>query len=569
VGTDDKINPVEQKPPDLVELAKNYLWAFLRRTFGPRVAVIIFLTIAAALYFHSEIAVIVSDVHAQVVQWWPLPKANSAIFTVAIARLEDDDKKTNIEPMLAQDLKELTGIAVLEFPRTITADSANEIQADRAKAREWLKQSGAQVLIWGKVLTAGGRSVPQLYWTTSEGATPKKPSDRYGLDENLRLPSVFLSDLSDILHLLVVTQSSAFNAEEGHFLADRLRPFIERVRRLLEGEAVKNWTAEDIARTKSILANALVTVGEQGGDNKSLSEAIHLYKESSLSGFTRQQHPLDWARVQYHLGTALRALGERESDTQHLNDAVAAFRASLEERTRVRGPLDWAATQNGLGNALRSLGERESGTQHLTEAVTAYRAALEEWTRGRVPLYWAGTQNNLGSALWALGERESGTEHLTEAMTAYRAALEEWTRGRVPLYWAGTQNNLGNALTDLGERESGTQHLTEAVTAYRAALEELPPGHVPFNWAVTQTGLGNALRVLGNRTHNVKQLCLALGDHVSAWQVFSEEASPNYAFSAAVDAKLDVNAIHDQSLGTAPPCLQTYSVDLKQMGVQN
>jgi hypothetical protein len=32
-------------------------------------------------------------------------------------------------------------------------------------------------------------------------------------------------------------------------------------------------------------------------------------------------------------------------------------------------PLDWAATQSNLGNALVTLGERESGTAHLTEAV--------------------------------------------------------------------------------------------------------------------------------------------------------------------------------------------------------
>ena len=88
-------------------------------------------------------------------------------------------------------------------------------------------------------------------------------------------------------------------------------------------------------------------------------------------------------------------------------------------------PLDWAMTQNNLGNALRTLGERESGTARLEEAVAAYRAALEEWTRERVPLDWAMTQNNLGTALWTLGERESGTARLEEAVAAYRAALEE------------------------------------------------------------------------------------------------------------------------------------------------
>ena len=87
-------------------------------------------------------------------------------------------------------------------------------------------------------------------------------------------------------------------------------------------------------------------------------------------------------------------------------------------------PLDWAMTQNNLGTALSRLGERESGTARLEEAVAAYRAALTEWTRERVPLQWAMTQNNLGTALRSLGERESGTARLEEAVAAYRAGAD-------------------------------------------------------------------------------------------------------------------------------------------------
>ena len=194
-----------------------------------------------------------------------------------------------------------------------------------------------------------------------------------------------------------------------------------------------------------------------------------------------------------NLGIALWTLGERESGTARLEEAVAAYRAALEEWTRERVPLDWATTQNNLGNALQTLGERESGTARLEEAVAAYRAALEERTRERVPLDWAMTQNNLGNALQTLGERESGTARLEEAVAAYRAALEERTRERVPLDWAMTQNNLGNALQTLGERESGTARLEEAVAAYRAALEERTRERVPLDWAMTQNNLGTAL----------------------------------------------------------------------------
>jgi hypothetical protein len=60
--------------------------------------------------------------------------------------------------------------------------------------------------------------------------------------------------------------------------------------------------------------------------------------------------------------------------------------------TRARVPLDWAATQMTLGTALAALGERESGTARLEEAVAAYlrilwhqrlTAALDRPARGQ------------------------------------------------------------------------------------------------------------------------------------------------------------------------------------------
>ncbi len=83
-----------------------------------------------------------------------------------------------------------------------------------------------------------------------------------------------------------------------------------------------------------------------------------------------------------------------------------AYRAALEEMTRERVPLDWAATQANLGTALSMLGERESGTARLEEAVVAYRAALKERTREHVPLQWAMTLGNEGVTLRMIAERK-------------------------------------------------------------------------------------------------------------------------------------------------------------------
>ena len=294
---------------------------------------------------------------------------------------------------------------------------------------------------------------------------------------------------------------------------------------LAERMAVSAQDSRERGAAGNLLGLALWRLGERESGTARLEEAVAAY-HAVLAERTRDRAPLDWAMTQNNLGTALQTLGERESGTARLEEAVAAYRAVLEEWTRDRVPLDWAMTQNNLGTALQTLGERESGTARLEEAVAAYRAVLEEWTRDRVPLDWAMTQNNLGAALRTLGARESGTARLEEAVAAYRAALAERTRERAPLDWAMTQNNLGAALQTLGERESGTARLEEAVAAYRAALAERTRDRVPLQWATTQNNLGTALARLGERESGTARLEEAVAAYRAALAERTRDRAP-------------------------------------------
>jgi tetratricopeptide (TPR) repeat protein len=246
------------------------------------------------------------------------------------------------------------------------------------------------------------------------------------------------------------------------------------------------------------LGVALQELGDRESGTTRLDQAVEAFREA-LKERTREHVPLDWAMTQHNLGAVLQTLGDRESGTARLDEAVAAYREALKERTRERVPLQWAMTQNNLGNALQTLGTRESGTTRLDEAVAAYLEALKERTRERVPLQWAMTQNNLGNALAALSAHESGTARLDEAVAAYREALKEGTRERAPLRWAMTQNNLGIALRLLGERESGITRLEEAVMAFREALKEYTHERVPLDWAMGTGNHGRALAHLADR----------------------------------------------------------------------
>ena len=134
-------------------------------------------------------------------------------------------------------------------------------------------------------------------------------------------------------------------------MADQLTPFITRVRRLLD----KNVGRPGWSDVQFLLGNALLTVGKQTGMSKPLEEAVTAY-HATLTEWTHERMPLQWAMTQNNLGIALQALGEREPGTTRLEEAIAAYHEALKERTRECVPLLWAATQNNLGTALLELG---------------------------------------------------------------------------------------------------------------------------------------------------------------------------------------------------------------------
>jgi hypothetical protein len=92
--------------------------------------------------------------------------------------------------------------------------------------------------------------------------------------------------------------------------------------------------------------------------------------------------------------------------------------------TRERVPLDWAQTQNNLGVALKDLGELESGTARLEEAVAAYRAALQERTRERVPLQWGASFGNQGVAMMLIADRTKDRALAAAALRQIQTAYE-------------------------------------------------------------------------------------------------------------------------------------------------
>lgn len=140
--------------------------------------------------------------------------------------------------------------------------------------------------------------------------------------------------------------------------------------RLVEGQ-----DAQLALRYKQSETTALTNHGYYRGDNAALVRAIATGREAlRMAGGFGERGRQAW--MQSDLGDAVRILGGRESGKARLEEAVAIYRAALEERTRERVPLDRAWTQSRLGDALGALGDafiargdQENGTARLASSL--------------------------------------------------------------------------------------------------------------------------------------------------------------------------------------------------------
>jgi hypothetical protein len=250
---------------------------------------------------------------------------------ILLAKIDGDGNDSH-RRTLAETIRREFGDAV-EMTRWTTAlplIDGHEYDAERgayATAQRWLREKRCDVLLAGreKGKNAAGETVLSLQFITAEHESEKTGS--YKLSDTLDLPVGFVSDLGAAIAAHIMMSASVAVQMQGHFLvppmraaADRFGPIIRQL-----NPAFDSVTRGSLLHSYALICNA---IGVQAGSSSELATAVDTYREA-LKEWTRERVPLDWATTQNNLGTALATLGERESGTARLDEAVEAFREAL------------------------------------------------------------------------------------------------------------------------------------------------------------------------------------------------------------------------------------------------
>ena len=330
-------------------------------------------------------------------QWRERPQRAKDGFRLVLCWLEKDRIGSDTDTV-AQAFTGIDGVVLVRSACIVTASGAGDEwrPAMQNSARTVLERWKADLAIVGRVKRSG--EVLSLWFVPRMGESTLRRGDVPYKLENVTLGTDFHNDLRAQLTAIAFASVGpvADTEKRNQVLGKGLRDATDKLSRLISGRTV------GMGAHRSVLCSLL--------------------------------------------GLALKTLGESETGTMRLEQAVEAHRNALSEDMRKLAPLGWAATLSGLAGTLVALGSRERNTDRIKEAIETYHSGLKECTRERAPFQWAEMQNNLGNALASLGQRESGTDRLKQALEAYEAALEVYTRQRNSLQWATTQNNLGTVV---------------------------------------------------------------------------------------------------------------------------
>jgi CHAT domain-containing protein len=257
------------------------------------------------------------------------------------------------------------------------------------------------------------------------------------------------------------------------------------------------------------------TVGERS-DN--IEEAIAAY-EASLELLTQKTDTRTWAEAQKRLGEAYRDR-TRGDPAEDLERTIDGFECALKVLIQHAFPDEWAALQHELGDAFldRIKGDRAENMEH---AIRAFENALIVFTPEAFPDAYATVQSNLASA-YLHRIRGELAENFEKAIAACDKALTVFTPESHPMEWAQTMGNRGNAYSF---RICGVRadNIEQAIADNEAALKIFPSGST--SWAKTEGNLAKCYseRIRGERAENIEWAIAACN---TALSVFTHEAYP-------------------------------------------
>ena len=184
--------------------------------------------------------------------------------------------------------------------------------------------------------------------------------------------------------------------------------------------------------------------------------------------------PLTWVQLAMLRGATRAALGELDGDLNEIAGAVNDLVAVLDQVTKDHSPLDWARVQQSLASALQTMGEAAECDRAFDQAARCYAQAMTVFvdqpalTEGPIAMH------NRAQCLIRSAELRGDLKALASAEIALRADLAASKPAKDPVAWGVRQLSFARlyearaniAGHDRAEDAAAAQALTAALEVF-------------------------------------------------------------------------------------------------------
>ncbi len=424
------------------------------------------------------------------------PTGNSGLrpFIVVLAAL-DGDLNNEARGSLAMALSGRAGI-ITKMPNTpVTLQepaTSTTLAMALVKVRQVLADEHADLVVWGAVVADGVR----IYFTPSSG-DESRPTG-FALASRMELPRLLDPTMADLFHAVVASSIEASTPAQREMIS-QLVPAAASVLDVVTKRLPSGLTPRQQASLMVACGHIAWAVGAVTGQMEWLEKADTAYQAAQRRLLPKDKIPTDDAVLLRHRAGVLMAKAEKLATEKSWDEAVAAYRVSINALPRVSFPTEWANEQNRLGLALYRYDLKMARTDLLTEAIDAFRAALTIYSYAEHPRRWAEIMHNLAQALQVYGDQSKDVGMPNRTIEACRAILQVRTRDTDPLGWASTMNTLGTCLFLRDKHAGKSEGLEEAEGSLRAAADTWRICGAVKMAAVAEKNLGHIQRLTKQR----------------------------------------------------------------------
>lgn len=414
-----------------------------------------------------------------------LPRADPTKFAVVVADFDNDESR-EFRRVVMEGLKEIEGIQILALERPIpyapsdTEDARAERQQITSKV---LRQSAAQILVWGTVLRIGDARVLKLFWETEPAVAASEPFTRHEFQHSLELPESLRNRLADVLGLVVARFRCELDAGARPIRAQELLRYISRVDRLIHPEDLHPLLdTHQRAQVADAQTDAYLALSNRMKSDLPIVSAM-MSLEKLLQHTSQTDSPLDQASLEFDLGACAHVLGFWKAEPLKsilFEKALMHLQVAQTLYSNVQTLSHWAVThmliafvEHSRANAQLSPPLRLA---YLSHSVAAAKAALNVYPRTGAfqEPRWL-TTIILGCSLMLIGNEQHDAASWREAAAVFMEATAQISFERWPSGWVFAQYDAAALAGRLWQTEHNVADLLNAETRFRT-LVNLPPG---------------------------------------------------------------------------------------------